>query len=40
MTAALDAGELRQLEAICRKLADHERAPGASGEIAASELTA
>ena len=40
MTAALDAGEMRQLEAICRKLADQERAPGTSGETAPSELSA
>jgi DNA-binding MarR family transcriptional regulator len=40
MTAALDAGELRQLEAICRKLAGRERAPGSAGETAASERSA
>jgi hypothetical protein len=39
MTAALDAGEMRQLEAICRKLADHERTPGTSRETAPSELS-
>jgi hypothetical protein len=40
MTAALDAGEMRQLEAICRKLADPERTPRTSSETAASELSA
>ena len=40
MTAALDAAEMRQLAAICRKLADHERAPRTSSETAPSELSA
>jgi DNA-binding MarR family transcriptional regulator len=30
MTAALDSAEMRQLEGICRKLADHERMSGSS----------
>ncbi len=40
MTAALDAEEMRQLEAICRKLAGHERTPGTIGETAPSEESA